>query len=503
MRSMVVLTLGIGLLCCSLTASGGGPIEAEQIVEPVEVQLVEAAKKLPRIAHFLLDDEYSWVTMTLFSGDYESSLSGELVLHLACDLPVAEEVGEAGLSDDSPAVQIEEVARRLVPIKARYAKLVADDWDPESTAAELAPLVMGLDPEHPSKGWYCPHSGRIWLDLWLVAHEGWMPVHMPLKLKGKFLNGVLDMKGCNSNDDIADGLMCMRIFAKEVWPRPEFRYSTEIGFTPSTPTSVLPPLSDGDLISDHTCLVYTNWELISQFGFMPPVRDLGLDAATLTFSKPVWFSIEEGAFSEVLGCWVSDGDLLSMNGQIVRTNAALLAACQPAVRDLGLDAVHVGILSSSNIGILFSTERDFWSTSMGIMVGHGDLLSEHMCVYRTNAQLMANFNPYDPFTPEEPAPEPHDYGLDAVYVTRHGTIWFSVEEGFYDLNLGYVSDGDVLSEHGYVVRRNLTLMFAACSPLEDCANFGLDALDYHSRYWLTPVAEEIEVVEEFVDIAGE
>ena len=74
-------------------------------------------------------------------------------------------------------------------------------------------------------------------------------------------------------------------------------------------------------------------------------------------------------------------------------------------------------------------------------------------------------------------------------MTRWGDIWFSTEESFYSRELGWVSDGDLLSTRGYVIRRNLDLLHN-CNPAEEIANFGLDALEMRYRVWDTPYIAE-------------
>ena len=293
----------------------------------------------------------------------------------------------------------------------------------------------------------------------------------------------------------------------------EFRFSTEVGFTSAAYPGFL-PISDGALLSDRRCLLLTNQVLTAQFVIMPPVPDLGLDAATQTFRQPVLFSLEQGIFSGTAG-WLGHGDLLSTDGEVVRRNRDLIAAFQPigpcpcdadtgtctcdctyddcpcGCCNVGLDAVHVGPVSSADIGILFSVEHDFYSAALGQWVRHGDLLSEAGYIYRSHSELLANFHPVCPDCPD--ADCACDFGLDAVYVTPHGTVWFSVEEGFYDLRLGWVEDGSVLSENGRVLRLNRDLMHQ-CDPLEDLGDFGLDALDFR-RFYLEPTCDSVEPVE--------
>jgi len=54
-------------------------------------------------------------------------------------------------------------------------------------------------------------------------------------------------------------------------------------------------------------------------------------------------------------------------------------------------------------------------------------------------------------------------------------VWFSTEEGFQDQEFGPIGAGDLLSDQGLIVFRNLELM-SAFAPLEDVSSFGLDAL---------------------------
>ena len=78
----------------------------------------------------------------------------------------------------------------------------------------------------------------------------------------------------------------------------------------------------------------------------PALPDYGLDALHRpTSNDNIWFSIEQTFWDELLGTWVSHGDLLSDSGSIVKTNAELLAGffggADQVTRDYGLDAVWV------------------------------------------------------------------------------------------------------------------------------------------------------------------
>jgi len=294
-------------------------------------------------------------------------------------------------------------------------------------------------------------------------------------------------------------------------PFREFWFSTEIGFTVADSSgSYVQFVSDGDLLSDVNCVVKTNHQLLSRFGILPPIPDLGLDAVTrrnwcipaddiepvgealsvVPLCPEILFSVERSAWSGTQG-WIRDGDLLSERGYIVRGNIELIDAFDPDAIPLpgvGLDAVDTPRAAEPvDTGFLFSVEVGFYSNALQCAISPGDLLAEAGFVYRTNAQLLANFNPYDPDHPENPNLE-NDLGLDAAYVTPNGTVWFSVEECFWDRNWGYVSCGDVLSETGRVVRRNAPLL-QGCDPLENYANFGVDALHLYRAVWPEPIGD--------------
>jgi hypothetical protein len=260
-------------------------------------------------------------------------------------------------------------------------------------------------------------------------------------------------------------------------PWPAIWFSTEKGFHSSRPLSNKDSyISDGDLLSVAGKVVRTNYQLTARLGIMPVVPDLGLDAVLKPppklrdcpmFSRsPIWFSTEYDAFSETLGEMLGHGDLLSDAGRVVRHNADLIKrfSPQPPVHDYGLDAVTFG-----PSGLLhFSTKEDFFSESLGRNIDHGDLLCEDGRIFKTNAELMTNFKPIEP--------KPIRFGLDAAYVWPHGEIWFSIEDDFVDARLGRVGNGDLLSDRGRIVARNLELV-SRFGPLEDLADFGLDALD--------------------------
>jgi hypothetical protein len=198
-------------------------------------------------------------------------------------------------------------------------------------------------------------------------------------------------------------------------------------------------------------------------GAFPPVPDLGLDALDMLPGGEIVFSLGSGIFSSTLGP-LQNGDLLSNKGRIFQRNQDLLAAfvTEPATNDVGLDAVHV--LETGEI--LFSIVTNVFSKGLNATLHQGDLLSSTGTIRRSNQQLLGRFHPTD---------TTNDYGLDALYVWPSGEIWFSTEIGFQDQVLGPVLAGDLLSDQGYIVFRNLELL-ETFAPKETLADFGLDAL---------------------------
>jgi hypothetical protein len=149
---------------------------------------------------------------------------------------------------------------------------------------------------------------------------------------------------------------------------------------------------------------------------------------------------------------------------VITNYAALIGAFgpEPPPADEGLDALHF----RPGGEIYFSVTNDFFSERLGRLIRRGDLLSSSGRIVKTSEELVARFNPADPKA---------DYGLDAIYVWPSDEIWFSVETGFYGKDFTPYGTGDLLSDQGYVVFRNLDLV-GPFQPLEDLADFGLDAL---------------------------
>lgn len=250
-------------------------------------------------------------------------------------------------------------------------------------------------------------------------------------------------------------------------PMAEVWYSTATGLTSARWSAPTNRVSGGDLLTSGGRVVRTSREFTGALGLMPSPEppDLGLDAVDVLPGGDVVFSVDKDVFSERLG-QLQHGDLLSSSGRLVRRNQALTAAFwqMPPVPDVGLDAVQM--LDGETGEILFSVERGFFSESQGVTVKPGDLLSSRGRVVKRNAELLARFKPVDPS---------RDYGLDAIHVWPSGEVWFSVEAGFQGADGQVYGAGDLLSDEGRVIWRNLDLV-GPFQPIEDLSDFGLDAL---------------------------
>ncbi|MFN0129811.1 MAG: hypothetical protein ACKV19_24360 [Verrucomicrobiales bacterium] len=246
-------------------------------------------------------------------------------------------------------------------------------------------------------------------------------------------------------------------------------FSTAHGMTSGSTPPPFEYYKASDLLTGDGRRVRSNADLTRHLGLMPVALDIGLDGVAVAPGGDLMFSSTEAAFSESLGP-LGAGDLLSERGKIVRRNADLLAPFgpMPPIPEVGLDAVQ----AVSSTELLFSLATPIFSEKLGRTLGRGDLLSSFGTVVKSASQLLARFQP----VLENGGPKLDELGLDAIYLWPSGEAWFSTEQGFQDRTLGPVRGGDLLSERGYVVWQNLDLV-APFSPLEDLADFGLDALE--------------------------
>jgi hypothetical protein len=255
-------------------------------------------------------------------------------------------------------------------------------------------------------------------------------------------------------------------------PWPKIWFSTSTSFTTSSGIKI----GHGDLLSMSGMIVRRNNQLTARLGIMPMVPDFGLDAVMLgKFSslplpmsryRPVWFSLPQDVNSMTLGL-LHNGDLLSEQGTIVKSYEDFISPFvpMPLIEDYGLDA----IARAPSGELLFSTNKNFFSEKLGRNISNGDLLSENGYVYRSSVDLLSKFVLCPTFAPI-------DIGLDAAYVWPHGEVWFSTKSSFPDQQYGMIGHGDLLSSYGKVVLRNRELL-ERFAPIEDLADFGLDALE--------------------------
>jgi hypothetical protein len=267
----------------------------------------------------------------------------------------------------------------------------------------------------------------------------------------------IDLEQVDSNLLVFYRLHLLVAPVRELW------FSTTGGLTAGIWQAPTNHASGGDLLSFNGRIVQRNQDLTMGMGIMPVVPDLGLAGIDMAAGGEILWAASQPVFSEFLGP-IQQGDLLSNRGRVVKKNQELLAAfgLSPSAADAGLDALQVDASGE----IYFSIRTNVYSPTLKLVLGRGDLLSDHGRRVKSNQELLARFQPVDAKT---------DYGLDALYIWPGGEIWFSTEDGFMDQQLGPITSGDLLSDNGYLVYRNLEIV-GAFQPLEDLFNFGLDAL---------------------------
>lgn len=303
-----------------------------------------------------------------------------------------------------------------------------------------------------------PPKQQMTLELEIIV-EGTPPTTFTLDFTNDFANlpktfPVLNISLTDTRGSPAEvyHLALLAVPAREIW------FSTRHNFTGAQGING----TRGDLLSASGRIVRRYGDLIGRLGLMPMIGEYNVDAVDLGPKGDVQFSLGEDVFSETQGP-MYHGDLLSSKGHVVKTYSQWLAPFtpMPPTPNAGLDAVA----RLPEGGRVFSVRDGFFSQSLGRFIRSGDLLTEEGQVYRSIEQLMAFYK----------TTAPDEVGLDAVYVWPHGEIWFSTENRFDDEVLGPIQEGDLLSSWGYVVFRNLDLL-APFEPLEDLADFGLDAL---------------------------
>lgn len=261
---------------------------------------------------------------------------------------------------------------------------------------------------------------------------------------------------------------------REIW------FSTVSNFQASIWQAPSNTVGSGDLLSSAGRVVKRNGDLVAALGVQPQAGNLGLNDVDILADGEIVFSIEQKVFSATLG-QLSSQDLLSDRGRLVQNIETLTSAfvpTNPVPTSLGLTAIQL----RDNGEIYFAVQNAFWSAKLGRMVQPGDLLSDSGVIVRSGPELLAAFAPQNPN---------QDVGLSSVYVWPNGEIWFSTRDGFGDTNGTAYGAGDLLSDQGYVVYKNLELL-AAFSPGAGTTNdVGLDALFVISD--VTPVLEPVSL----------
>jgi hypothetical protein len=205
-------------------------------------------------------------------------------------------------------------------------------------------------------------------------------------------------------------------------------------------------ISSGDLLSVSGRVIKHDSDILGRMGIQPTIGTTAIDAIDLLPGGEIAFSLSKDIFSETLGP-LGQGDLLGSAGRIIKRNSDLMKAFGVATNtDYGLDACQ--LMESGEI--LFSITLNTFSPNLNLNLSRGDILSDQGTIKKTMSDLIA---PFSPITNTEEAP---DVGLDALYVWPGGEIWFSTEKGF-DSAQGPIGAGDLLSDRGYIIYRNLEL----------------------------------------------
>jgi hypothetical protein len=220
----------------------------------------------------------------------------------------------------------------------------------------------------------------------------------------------------------------------------------------------------GDILSSEGRIVKTNRQLQEPF-VTDPTNSVGLDAFNLLPGGEIAFSTEAASpFGDGSVAFIRSGKVLHF-ADILRPLAP------PITQDPGLDALQF----TSDTKFYFSIKQDVIISQdpQNIVLKNGDILWVDLAlqqggVFKSNYELLSRFNLPPSFAPVE-------LGLDALYIWPSGEIWFSTRDGFQDLQLGAITGGDLLSDQGYIVYRNLELV-SNFAPIEDVSGFGLDAL---------------------------
>jgi hypothetical protein len=190
-----------------------------------------------------------------------------------------------------------------------------------------------------------------------------------------------------------------RVDAFDVVPGGTFVFSLNQDLT----NSPFGPLQNGDLLAEHGGGAATNQELLAAFGFPPGSPDLGLNGVQVMDDGSILFSINKDAVAPSNGVSITHGDVLSNRGEVVNSNAELLASFQTLpTGNLGLTTFHVWPSGE----VWFSVETGFTDQSLG-QIESGDLISSERLIVFKNSEMVGAFAPQDGVT---------NHGLSGLFV---------------------------------------------------------------------------------------
>lgn len=275
-----------------------------------------------------------------------------------------------------------------------------------------------------------------------------------------FKNVVVDspriapMLSLKADEDTQSLTRVYRLFLNAA-PIQRMWFSTRSGFTSAAFQNQR--ISDGDLLDIRGAIFKTHSELIQRLSL--PAEEFGLDAADIGPRGDVLLSFTRDTESLVSGP-IGHGSLLSSEGRVIQHNQQLLSQFNIVeTTDAGLDAIR----ALPNDEYYFSISSPVTRAAGGTL-RRGDILSTRGQVIRSEPSLLARWQ----------NPLINSVGIDAFHIWPNGEVWFSLENSL-ESPLGTVVPGDIISDQGYFVFRNLELM-RPFAPLEDMADFGLDAL---------------------------
>jgi hypothetical protein len=241
-------------------------------------------------------------------------------------------------------------------------------------------------------------------------------------------------------------------------PIREILFSTAHGFTPADTN--IGYVDNDDIIASSGRVLFKKTNIIETFEFAEPIPSIDAWDISPKANGEILFSLATDGVSKKIGS-VTHDDILSSTGKRFFEGGILMGrlGLMPPTPHLGIDAFHF----NSEDEFLFSIVNSGFSETQGITLNGADLLLSSGSLFLKSDKLLKNFS-----MPEN-VNEPN---IDGFFLWPNGEIWFSLDSGFEDKNLGWISHGDILSSEGYVVLKNLDLL-NHFSPLEDLADFGL------------------------------